>query len=173
MFRLWGFLAHISQLTATRTWLFTPRGFLVGFAACKPRTCSFDANSLPAVSESGACNLLLVHFNHVISPKLRTSLLSWHAGCSEVCTVVGVGCLLTVSHGRERRGSPVLCGLSYALSCISSPFLSETFFKPIMWIFPPSPSLSVIPARSHKVAVLLLVHQWVARYLFSAVNISV
>lgn len=35
-------------------------------------------------------------------------------------------------------------------------FLSVLFFKPVTWPFPPSCSLSVIPARSHKVAVLLL-----------------
>lgn len=172
MFRLWGFLAHISQLTATLTWLFTPRGFPLGFAACKPRACCFDANSFPAASECGACNFLLVYFNHVISPKLRSSLLSWRDAQRCAPQPAWEAHSQFPMEGRDADPLYSACCSMPSLALVH-PFLSESFFKPIMWIFPPSPSLSVIPARSHKVAVLLLVHHCVACYLFSTVNICV
>lgn len=172
MFRLWGFLARVSHLTATLTWLFTPRGFPLRFAACKRRACCFDANSFHAVSESGACDLLLVHFNHVINPKLHSSRLSWQDAQRCAPQPAWDACSRFSTGGRDADPLCSAC-CSVPSPALVHPLLSEPFFKPIMWIFPPSPSLSVIPARSHKVAVLLLVHQWVAWYLFSTVNICV
>lgn len=60
------------------------------------------------------------------------------------------------SFGEQRRCVCSVCSsVPTPVSSIHS-FLFALFYKPVTWPFPPSRSLSVIPARSHKVAVLLL-----------------
>lgn len=62
------------------------------------------------------------------------------------------------AHSFEEQHGCVCTVFSSLPSPVSSIqyFLSALFFKSVTWPFPPSCSLSVIPARSHKVAVLLL-----------------
>lgn len=62
--------------------------------------------------------------------------------------------VLTAS-GSSTDACALCSSLPFLLSSIHC-FLSALFFKSKTWPFPPSCSLSVIPVRSHKVAVLLL-----------------